>query len=339
MLLSIIIPVYNLEWYIATCLDSLIFEDIIDYEIIAVNDGSNDNSLAILKEYESKFSFITVIDKNNEGVSSARNRGMKQANGEFIWFFDGDDYLINDNHISKLVDVLSSQKPDIMFISVSKLESQVEYIDDNLGYKLLSFQEDIIELLYQKKLSSYCCDKVVKRKLLLDEQIKFPTNVSMSEDMCWSLQLFLHASNYIVFEQVTYIYRQNRVGAATQSLNKEKLLDMLWVLNECMSSILSNYSLTNRERIGLQLYISKLWFNLTPELINHHTQLYKENKPKLLFYLRIYRQEPKTLVQVNRGALLLENLSKMLGDSFGLSVYSKVIAIRRSSVIKKLYKG
>ena len=118
MLLSIIIPVYNLDWYIATCLDSLIFEDTIDYEIIAVNDGSNDNSLAILKEYESKFSFITVIDKNNEGVSSARNRGMKQANGEFIWFFDGDDYLINDNHISKLVDVLSSQKPDIMFISV-----------------------------------------------------------------------------------------------------------------------------------------------------------------------------------------------------------------------------
>lgn len=339
MLLSIIIPVYNLEWHIATCLDSLIFEDTIDYEIIAVNDGSNDNSLAILKEYESKFPFITVIDKNNEGVSSARNHGMKQANGEFIWFFDGDDYLITDNNVPKLVDVLSSQKPDIMFISVSKLESQVEYIDDNLGYKLLSFQEDIIELLYQKKLSSYCFDKVVKRNLLLDDQIKFPTNISMSEDMFWSLQVFLHASNYIIFEQVTYIYRQNRAGAATQSLNEKKLLDMLWVLNECMGSILSNYSLTNRERIGLQLYISRLWFNLIPELISHHTQLYKEHKPKLLSYLRIYRQQPKNLVQVNRGALLLENLSKMLGDSLGLSVYSKVIAIRRSSAIKKLYKG
>ena len=161
----------------------------------------------------------------------------------------------------------------------------------------------------------------------------------MSEDMFWSLQVFLHAKNYILFEKITYIYRQNRVGAATQSLNEKKLLDMLWVLNECMGSILSNYSLTNRERIGLQLYISRLWFNLIPELINHHTQLYKEHKPKLLSYLRIYRQQQKNLVQVNRGALLLENLSKMLGDSLGLSVYSKVIAIRRSSAIKKLYKG
>jgi flagellar biosynthesis regulator FlaF len=157
--------------------------------------------------------------------------------------------------------------------------------------------------------------------------------------MFWSLQVFLHAKNYIFFEKITYVYRQNRIGAATKSLNEKKLLDMLWVLNECMSSILSNYSLTNRERISLQFYISKLWFNLIPELINHHTQLYKEHKPKLLSYLRTYRQQRTTLVQVNRGALLLENLSKILGDGFGLSVYSKVIAIRRSSVIKKLYKG
>ena len=87
MFLSFIIPVYNAETYIAECLDSLLCQDLPsqDYEIICVNDGSKDGSLSILKDYAGRHSNIAVIDKENGGVTTARNAGLEAAQGDFIW--------------------------------------------------------------------------------------------------------------------------------------------------------------------------------------------------------------------------------------------------------------
>lgn len=92
-LLSIIVPVYNAEEYVKVCLDSLLHQNIDNYEIICVNDGSRDNSLSILLDYEKINHKIKVINKENGGVSSARNMGINSASGKWIWFVDSDDYI------------------------------------------------------------------------------------------------------------------------------------------------------------------------------------------------------------------------------------------------------
>ncbi len=94
MELSIIIPVYNLENYIEDCLKSCLNQDIEDYEIICVDDGSKDNSPVILDRYAREYpGRIKVFHKENGGVSSARNYGLERAQGDWIWFVDGDDLI------------------------------------------------------------------------------------------------------------------------------------------------------------------------------------------------------------------------------------------------------
>lgn len=95
MFCSFIVPVYNVEKYLPECLDSLLEQDIPheDYEIICVNDGSTDGSLSILRDYEARCSNVRVIDKENGGVSTARNTGLDAARGDYIWFVDSDDLI------------------------------------------------------------------------------------------------------------------------------------------------------------------------------------------------------------------------------------------------------
>ena len=91
--ISIIVPVYNVEKYLKECLDSLINQTLEDIEIICINDGSTDNSLAILEEYQKKDSRIKVFSQKNQGVSAARNLGIEKATGEYLTFLDSDDRL------------------------------------------------------------------------------------------------------------------------------------------------------------------------------------------------------------------------------------------------------
>ena len=96
--LSIIIPVYNVENYVDTCIESLYKQGISEYEfeVILINDGSTDNSLSIIQEYENKYSNITIISQKNQGLSTTRNNGIKLAKGEYLLFVDSDDLIIEN---------------------------------------------------------------------------------------------------------------------------------------------------------------------------------------------------------------------------------------------------
>jgi len=95
-LFSIIVPIYNVELYLKECLDSILSQTFNDFELILVNDGSTDKSGDIAKEYKNKYNNIKLIDKENGGLSSARNAGIKKAIGDYILFIDSDDMLVNE---------------------------------------------------------------------------------------------------------------------------------------------------------------------------------------------------------------------------------------------------
>ena len=92
--ISVIVPVYNVAPYVGECLSSLVHQTFTDFEIIAVNDGSTDGSLAVLREFERSYHMVHVIDQPNSGVSRARQAGLAQETGEFISFVDSDDYVV-----------------------------------------------------------------------------------------------------------------------------------------------------------------------------------------------------------------------------------------------------
>ena len=122
MLLSIIIPVYNVEKYVEKCIRSCETQDIpfSEYEIICINDGSKDNSLAIIEELAREFSNIRVNTQPNGGLSSARNTGMKHAKGDYYFFLDSDDWIAK-NCLGKIVNKLQSEQPDILCISAANV--------------------------------------------------------------------------------------------------------------------------------------------------------------------------------------------------------------------------
>ena len=118
MKISIIIPVYNVAKWLHECLDSVLNQGWIvgkDYEVICVNDGSTDNSLEVLYDYEKDG--ITIINKENGGVSSARNLGIDVAQGEYIWMVDGDDFIA-PNVLPKMYQYATYKKTDQLFIGV-----------------------------------------------------------------------------------------------------------------------------------------------------------------------------------------------------------------------------
>lgn len=123
--LSIIIPVYNSEEYLRECLDSCLNQDLAydDYEIICINDGSSDGSLSILKEYEKECSNLNVVSlERNRGVSVARNVGIEQAVGEYIWFVDSDDYIAY-NVLKDLKDQIRKSKPDVLYVKPLRVQN------------------------------------------------------------------------------------------------------------------------------------------------------------------------------------------------------------------------
>lgn len=126
MFLSFIVPIYNAEKYIVECLESLLSQDIShdDYEIICVNDGSKDKSLDLLNEYGSRYSNIRVIDKENGGVSSARNTGIEAASGDWLWFVDADDF-IGKNVLSALKSAVKNEPVDILQFGAYPFDSKL----------------------------------------------------------------------------------------------------------------------------------------------------------------------------------------------------------------------
>lgn len=117
MWLSVIIPAYNVEKYIGECLDSLVRQNIDkeEYEVICVDDGSSDKTPEILDEYAKQYSNICVIHKENEGVSVARNVGIENAVGEYLWFVDSDDFIVH-NIFKDIKEFQKENMSDIMFV-------------------------------------------------------------------------------------------------------------------------------------------------------------------------------------------------------------------------------
>ncbi|MDH6343381.1 glycosyltransferase involved in cell wall biosynthesis [Parabacteroides sp. PFB2-12] len=198
MQLSIIIPVYNVEAYLEECLNSCLEQDIphADYEIIAINDGSPDGSLAILERYADKYPNITVLSQENKGLSATRNRGIEVAKGEYIWFIDSDDW-IERNCLSS---TLGFSEDMVMF------DGLYGAIGNNISKEI--FKEVSLEKPHINFICISPCVYLFKRTFLVDNNLKFIEGLFF-EDTEFTPRCFRFAKSFRRLKQTVYYYRSN----------------------------------------------------------------------------------------------------------------------------------
>ena len=214
-LISIIIPIYNVENYLRQCLDSIVAQTYQNFECILINDGSPDNSSDICREYVSKDSRFKYFEKDNGGVSSARNLGIEHSKGEYITFIDSDDWVDSD-YLEALYTTLLEEGADITVSTYKQFN-----INDNCFY-LHAFQRGYDKKIFTgpelidnlQLLSSFdhsygsVCGKLVKSVRV--ENIRFNEETTLGEDMEFWYKLFLISDKIVYINKDTYIYRSSK---------------------------------------------------------------------------------------------------------------------------------
>lgn len=226
-LISIIIPVYNVEKYLEKCVESVINQTYKNIEIILVDDGSTDNSGKICDELSKKDERIKLIHKTNGGLSDARNAGLKIAKGNYIGFVDSDDY-IKEDMFETLYNLNEEHSSDISIVSYYELyNGKIISVRDTKELTEYNNIEAMKELLIDTKIQSYAWNKLFKKELF--DGLEFPTNKNF-EDIATTLLLFEKAEKIVLLEEPKYYYarRDNSIIGKRNYKTYKDYLDVIY---------------------------------------------------------------------------------------------------------------
>ncbi len=216
-LISIIVPIYNVENYLRQCLDSIMGQTYQNFECLLINDGSPDHSADICREYVSKDSRFLYFEKENGGVSSARNLGIEHSKGEYITFIDSDDWVDSD-YLEVLYNALIDENADISVSTYKRF-----HMGDNCWYfhssqrgyekRVFTNQELIDEFIDLNTFDhsyGFVCGKLVRKDL--SDNIAFNEMTTLGEDMEYWLKLYLISNKVVYVNRDSYIYRVDNIN-------------------------------------------------------------------------------------------------------------------------------
>lgn len=245
--LSIIVPIYKVEQYLAKCVESLLNQDLSseDYEIILVDDGSPDRCGKICDEYAAIFSNIRVVHRANGGLSAARNSGIETSKGQFIQFVDSDDYL-EPNVLKNLVAKMETDNLDVLRFNYQNVNERYEVFDPNKdGKHFVDYRDEIcnglVFLTNRLGLGCYAWQFIIRRGLLDD--CRFKEGIYY-EDTEWTPRLLSNAQRVTSTNLMTYNYLM-REGSITQSVaedKKKKVLNDKFLLIDAMQEQMRSVS-------------------------------------------------------------------------------------------------
>lgn len=237
-LVSVIIPAYNIEDYIGRCLDSIISQTYKNLEIIVVDDGSRDRTGEILDNYAKKDRRIKVIHKENGGVSSARNKGIEVAEGDYIGFIDGDD-LIEPEMYKTLVDLLEEENADIAHCGYQMVfPDRIDYYHNTGKKKIQTTEEGLKDLLSGEMIEPGLVNKLYKKELI--KNCRLDETVKINEDLLMNYQLFKLSQKSVYYDITPYSYmiRSSSATGANSLITKRE--DSLRVLNQIKDDCINN---------------------------------------------------------------------------------------------------
>ena len=208
-LISIIIPVYNVERYLPECLDSLLAQTYQNFELLCVNDGSSDSSQSILEQYARKDSRVRVFCKKNGGVSSARNFGLEQAKGEYIGFVDSDDFVL-PRFLERMQQAMDAEKAKIAvcgFQKVPENSSLIKKCEDKAQAKpqIVRLEEYSFDHTQCPAACIYVWRVLFQKSIV--ENLRFDEKIAISEDTLFFFQALLKAGSLAFVPEKLYQYR------------------------------------------------------------------------------------------------------------------------------------
>lgn len=225
-MVSIIIPVYNLENYIEACLLSVIRQTYTNIEIVIIDDGSTDRSLEICEQFAKNDPRIRVFTQNNCGVSAARNYGIQKSTGTLIAFVDGDD-TIEDNYIEMLEHYTSHENCDIVFCGMKMVNTKDCKVTTycctrpQAGFIKDKFSKFYTESLYLTIGTPVC--KLFRRSVLIKNNIKFDENMKHHEDSLFVFTYFKYCRTCMAVNKTFYNYIRHDRGSATEKFDIERI--------------------------------------------------------------------------------------------------------------------
>jgi len=273
-LLSIIVPVYNVERYLPKCLDSILAQTFTEFEVIAVDDGSPDDCGQILDEYAKKDEKIIVVHKENGGVSSARNAGLDVAQGEYIGFVDPDDYIENDMYEFLYNEAIAGDY-DIVQCNYAQVDKDGNVVHrlDHIKNREFADTNELLCAFFENDIRSCAWNKIFRREVIKD--VRFMSELRVAED-----KLFVHnclrcAKKVKITDKYCYYYVVSNSSVIHSAIN-EKLFDNLKVLdilydtyknNEYVKKSFLDHSAALNLDLTFKVLASQSFEDKVPELI------------------------------------------------------------------------
>lgn len=291
-LISVIVPIYNIESYIEKCIESIVNQDYRNIEIILVDDGSTDTSGMICDKYEKIDSRIKVLHKKNGGLSDARNFGMKNANGKYLIFIDGDDY-VKENFISRLYHNLCFYKADISVCAFSYIfeDGRVEKYNVKEKDKIRVFNpKQALECMLDSNFSFKQCawNKLYKKELFQNTQYPFGM---LYEDLGTTYKLIVDSKKIVYDSTSLYYYVQRNTSITKTYRYNEKEKNRILMVNEMTEFIDDKFknikNRTNYFRATQYLAVINVMFMAGEkdlQFINESKKVIKKNLLNVLKY-------------------------------------------------------
>ena len=221
-LVSILIPVYNVQDYLRECLDSLVGQTLTDIEIVCVNDGSTDDSPRILEEYAARDDRIVIVNKKNGGLPSARNAGLDVARGEYVGFVDADDYVDVDM-FRKMYNYAAANRFEVVVCGghcFPEDEPAPHWMTEALSPKDLQYTNSDIHTFYKEiGARPFLWRDMVKRELVERYSLRLDESVVLGEDVAFQYKLFSYAKRVGFLSDKLYHYRWKRPNSIMEGLN------------------------------------------------------------------------------------------------------------------------
>jgi len=234
--LSIIVPVYNVEQYVRTCIESIYKQGLDEdrFEVLIVNDGTKDKSMEVIEDIIEEHKNIVVINQENLSLSVARNNGIAAAKGEYILMIDSDDLLI-ENSLSRLLDLALEEEVDLLVADFLEMDNEIitsssSYVNQNrFEFKRKTGIQLFLEDLNPNQ--CYVWRTLYKRSFILENNLKFVPGIRY-QDVPFTHEAYIKANNCIKTSWLLNIYRKNRPGASTHSFSFKKAKDFCVVIRE-----------------------------------------------------------------------------------------------------------
>ncbi len=294
--LSIIIPVYNAEKYIRQCLESIYIQSLNEntFEVLIIDDGSKDKSMENIYDLTKKHHNLKIIKQLNQGVSIARNNGLKAARGTYVWFMDADDMLAN-NCLKRILNIAKKNSLDILkfdhawlkYPCINKSCSITSKIPPHIT-ECKSGQEGFIE--YFNPAQGYVWQYIFRREILIDNNLQFIDHIIFCEDWIFSISALLAAKRFMSIPLQAYIYRQHE-ESAIRTLSKKAMLS-LNVVAEQASILLRKECLNvnSKEKMKyciFHLLTLNLWLLAhTPKIYVHRREIIGDLKSRIPHFVQ-----------------------------------------------------